>query len=257
MPFIVPSLVKFRVSVLLSLGRIDVAAYGHQMISSFSIRAIALLVLALSSPALGQNIAPVPGGGAPATAPDGPRPAASAPVSDTSVAVTISPDTIDYVPPLAKAVLLNDREEVTKALNEGAKVDEPVRAKEKARAGFTPLILAAALSEPNIASTLIGRGSRVTVLDDFHRSAFWYAALRGSIEVAYVLAKANGANDVINAADNDFQRTPLHMAVRGNEPQLVSLFLNVGASRDRRDILGETPGDYCKRQATEACKGLP
>ena len=61
------------------------------------------------------------------------------------------PSKIGYVPPLARAVLRNNRELVNKALVDGAKVDEPIRGKDQSRAGYTPLILAAALSEPDIA----------------------------------------------------------------------------------------------------------
>jgi ankyrin repeat protein len=202
---------------------------GAAMISSLGIRTAATL-FALSGAAFGQNL-------------------------ESDVAPITS--AIAYIPPLAQAVLLHDPEKVSQALETGAKVDEAVRAKDQARAGFTPLILAAALSEPYIAKMLIGHGSSITVLDDFHRSAFWYAALRGDVEVTEVLVGASGVSDVINAADHDLQRTPLHIAVRGNEKQLVSLLLKFGASSEQKDILGETPGDYCKRHGTEACKALP
>ncbi len=204
---------------------------GAAMISSLGIRTAAVFI-ALSGVAFSQNLTLDP-------------------------PITIEPGTIAYIPPLARAVLLNDPDQVTKALKAGAKVDEAVRAKDKARAGFTPLILATALSEPKITRLLIENGSNVAVLDDFHRSAFWYAALRGDVEVTEMLIKTRGVSDVINAADADLQRTPLHIAVRGNEPQLVSRLLQVGASREQKDILGETPGDYCKRHGTEACKALP
>jgi hypothetical protein len=59
--------------------------------------------------------------------------------------ITLVPNTIEYIPPLAQAVLSHDREQVNKMLENGAKVDETVKAK-GARAGFTPLILAAAFS---------------------------------------------------------------------------------------------------------------
>jgi ankyrin repeat protein len=202
------------------------------MISSLGIRTV-VIFLALAGVAFGQNLKPD-----------------VAPIS-------IVPSTIEYIPPLARAVLSHDREQVSKALETGAKVDEAVRAKDKARAGFTPLILAAALSELDIAKILIEHGSKITVLDDFHRSAFWYAALREDVGVTEVLVNARGVSDVINAADYDFQRTPLHIAVRGSEPQLVGLLLKGGASREQKDILGETPGDYCKRHGTGACKALP
>ena len=54
--------------------------------------------------------------------------------------------TIEYIPPVARAVLTGDLKKVDAALD-GANVNERVRAKEGARAGFTPIILAAALSD--------------------------------------------------------------------------------------------------------------
>jgi ankyrin repeat protein len=167
------------------------------------------------------------------------------------------PDEIEYVPPLARAVLTRDPEQVNKLLEARENVDDPVRAKGGARAGFTPLILAASVSDAEIAQMLIRHGAKIAVLDDFNRSAFWYAALRENVELTDVLIGAPGARDVVNAADDDLKRTPLHIAVRGNARELVQLLLKVGASRDQKDILGETPVDYCKRRITDACKGLP
>jgi ankyrin repeat protein len=103
---------------------------------------------------------------------------------------------------------------------------------------------------------LVQRGAKVTEFDDFHRSAFWYAALNESVGVTTVLVGAPGAKDAVNAADNDLKRTPLHIAVHGNTPELVGLLLRIGASREQKDFLGETPDDYCKGHSTEACQAL-
>jgi hypothetical protein len=108
---------------------------GAGMISSLGIRTAATL-FALSGAAFGQNL-------------------------ESDVGPITS--AIAYIPPLAQAVLLHDPEKVSQALETGAKVDEAVRAKDQARAGFPPLILAAALSEPHMAKMLIGHGSRITV----------------------------------------------------------------------------------------------
>jgi ankyrin repeat protein len=169
--------------------------------------------------------------------------------------IQIVPSRIEYIPPLARAVLARDPEQVSKELAApgGIDVNERVRAREGTPAGFTPLILAASISDPEITKMLVSRGAKVDVFDDFHRSAFWYAALNESIDVTYALSEAAGAREAVNAADKDLKRTPLHLAVRSNEPTIVQLLLRVGASREERDILEETPVDYCKRRATEAC----
>lgn len=178
------------------------------------------------------------------------------PVSSPDAAITIVPNTLSNVPPLVQAVLQNDQSQAIKALANGANVQDPVRAKDGNRAGFTPLILAAALSELDIALLLLDHGAKVTELDDFRRSAFWYAAWRGDVQITQLLSKHPGVSDVINIPDADLQRTPLHIAVRGNVPELVSILLIDGASQDQKDILGETPRDYCKRSETGACRAL-
>jgi hypothetical protein len=126
---------------------------------------------------------------------------------------------IEYIPPLARAVLTDDPKEVDFILQKPTtNVDEPVLAKKGERAGYTPLILAAALSDAQIAHTLIEHGAKITIKDDFNRSAFWYAALREDAVIRKILVGAPSAGDVVNAADKDFQRTPLHLAVRGGTP---------------------------------------
>ena len=91
----------------------------------------------------------------------------------TSRDVTISKvaietdSSIESIPSLARAVLSGDEKLVSQAIKEAPKsVNDPVRARPGAHAGFTPLILAAALSEPDIAELLIKNGAAITVLDD-------------------------------------------------------------------------------------------
>jgi ankyrin repeat protein len=55
---------------------------------------------------------------------------------------------------------------------------------------------------------------------------------------------APGAEKVVNMADNDFERTPLHIAVRNDARETATLLLKAGAFRDRKDVLGETPVDF-------------
>jgi hypothetical protein len=178
-------------------------------------------------------------------------------VSQTPLPLGFAPETIEYIPPIAKAVLTGNPEEVGKLLSR-EHIDDRVRAKEGARAGFTPLILAAAVSDPDIALMLIKGGANINILDDFHRSAFWYAALHEDPSLTNILILAPKAGEVVNEPDDDFKRTPLHLAVRSSSRDLVELLIKVGASRSReeKDILGETPIDYCKRRFTGACKAL-
>jgi hypothetical protein len=178
--------------------------------------------------------------------------------ANSSLDRAITPTTIVFpIPPMSRAILTRDIKQVYSELEtKRESVNEGVRAKDGERAGFTPLILAAAIADPDIAQVLIKYGAPITALDDYHRSAFWYAALRDDVKLTDVLASAPGSKEVVNAADDDLKRTPLHIAVRGNEPELVQHLLSIGATRGRRDVLGETPVDFCKRRLTEACKAL-
>jgi ankyrin repeat protein len=132
------------------------------------------------------------------------------------------PNTIASIPALAQAVLTGDREQVIKGLQAGDDVNAKVLATDGARAGFTPLILAATISKPDLVQLLIEHKAKVTILDDFHRSAFWYAALRGSVSTTTALVSATDVKEVINEPDGDLKRTPLHLAVR-----LILQFLSI------------------------------
>lgn len=205
-------------------------------IAKWRVILVALLLVVTTGVAVGQGQAP-------------------AVLSNTAPIVTNS--AIADISPLARAVLTGDPKQVTEALEKAPdSVNQPVRAKEGARAGFTPLIIAAALSDSEIVGMLMERGAKITVLDDFNRSAFWYAALQENVEVTKRLISAPSAKEVVNIADSDFQRTPLHLAVRGNEPELVQLLIQAGASDTKKDITGKTPLDYCKRNFTSGCKYL-
>jgi ankyrin repeat protein len=96
-------------------------------------------------------------------------------------AITAAPNTIEFIPMLARAVLTGDPKQVDQALQKHEEVNSRVQAKKGARAGFTPLILAASLSNPEIVKALVQNGAKITILDDFRRSALWYAALHSSV----------------------------------------------------------------------------
>ena len=167
--------------------------------------------------------------------------------------VGIVPNTIESIPPVAHAVLTRDPNQVRAALEKRAGINEAVRAKKGSRAGFTPIILAAALADLDIAKLLIENDAQVSILDEFNRSAFWYAAEIHNIEITKILITGKGASDVINVADNDLKQTPLHIAVRDDDPDLVRLLKSMGASPDKKDILGETALEYCRHDKNEAC----
>jgi ankyrin repeat protein len=168
--------------------------------------------------------------------------------------IGIVPNTIEFIPLVARAVLTRDPNLVRAALVEKrADINEKVQATKGSRAGFTPIILAAALADADVTKLLIENGAQVSILDDFDRSAFWYAAEIHNIDITKILVTGKGASDVINVADKDLKQTPLHIAVRDDDPDLVRLLKSMGASPDKKDILGETALEYCSHDKNEAC----
>ena len=71
-----------------------------------------------------------------------------------------------------------------------------------------------------------------------------------------MLFEGKDASDAINMADNDLKQTPLQIAVRDDDSDLVRLLKSKGASPDKKDILGETAIEYCRRDKNEACAFL-
>jgi ankyrin repeat protein len=174
---------------------------------------------------------------------------------DTNVKFTES--TTAYIPQLAKAVILGDTKQVSKLLEQDQKaVNDRVLAKPGARAGFTPLILAAALSEPDIVHLLILSGAEITLRDDYNRSAVWYAALRSDVSMTKALFEAKNISDVVNIADDDFKRTPLHLAAQSDDVAEMDLLVSRGATNNTKDYLGKTPAEYCGNSIAEVCKKI-
>ena len=138
--------------------------------------------------------------------------------------------TIAYIPPVARAVLTGDPNQVVMALEKRPEqINAKVEAVKGKMAGYTPLILAAAISNVKIAYILLSRGANVAILDDYHRSALWYAAFGENAAVTEALLQnPNGAAKIVNEADNSFRRTPLHLAVRGYNPAVAQLLMQHG-----------------------------
>jgi ankyrin repeat protein len=187
------------------------------------------------------------------------RPSQAEEPAAVSGTVTIVPSTIEYMPPLAKAILLGDKARIDEELKDDKYINAPILAKKGKRAGFTPIILAAALSDKDTVRKLVEHGAKITDLDDYNRSVFWYAAMNEDVNIAAMMLKAPGVTDVINVADNVFLRTPLHLAIRSDSLEMVKLLLSHGADKSlyQKDVLRETPRDFCEEYSNDACNALP
>lgn len=187
--------------------------------------------------------------------------AAAQPSNEPSKTEAFPVNPIELMPAIARAVVDgNIQEVVTLVTKDKEAANQVVRAKKGEKAGYTPLILAAALSNQAIVKYLLYNGAEITRLDEYNRSALWYTAFNGDTELTEVLVdtvRPELVRKIIDIPDADLKRTPLQLAVRSNEPKLVEVLLRAGASGEAKDALGETPSDFCRRNNTLACKQLP
>jgi hypothetical protein len=161
------------------------------------------------------------------------------------------------IPSVASAVLAGDYGQVEEALKRDPDgVNRPIKAENGERAGYTPIIVAAAFGHDDILALLLKRGAQLGVLDDYHRSALWYAAFQGDERAVRTLLTFEAAREIVNVADEDLQRTPLHFAVRTDNAELTASLLKAGANAELKDWLGRTPRDRCKAIFTGGCKPL-
>jgi hypothetical protein len=168
----------------------------------------------------------------------------------------IMPDKIAKFPPLAKAILARDTDSITKLVMDRRNVNDPVVARSDGRAGYTPLILATALSDGDTVQKLLRHGAKITLLDDYRRSALWYAAINENPTLLRVLAKASDARSIVNEADTELKQTPVHIVASTGTREDVSVLVQIGGSLDQKDIFGRTPRQYCQRQKLEGCSEL-
>jgi len=103
---------------------------------------------------------------------------------------------------------------------------------------FTPLALAAAFGEREIAQRLVASGARVDAVNRITgMTALHFAVRAGRTElVRFLLEK--GAGLEWRSVEGD---TPLALAVTNGHAEIVSALLDAGAPVDARDELGSTP----------------
>ncbi len=96
-------------------------------------------------------------------------------------------------------------------------------------------------AEPNLnlVNDLIVLGANLNWQDedDFNRTPLHMAASRGKVEIAKILIDA-GAN--VNV-QNEWDNTPLHLAAMDGEIEIAQMLIDAGAYVDVQDIIGRTP----------------
>jgi len=136
-------------------------------------------------------------------------------------------------------------------LDNGAKINRRTTVEK-----FTPLMLAAKEGHKITVSLLLSRGANANLIDLFGWSALHFTASWGRRDTAHILIVEGGANvncrenDLSNANQNYYNKkiyfkkkktleemndgvvggtTPLIVAVKGQQIEVVKLFLNYGA----------------------------
>ena len=109
--------------------------------------------------------------------------------------------------------------------------------------GHTPLHLAAAGGNVEIAEFLISKNADVNALNNVNQSVLLYAAYFGNGEIAEMLiSKGARLND-----QDIFGRAPLHYAARQHSIGALLPLIENGAEMDIRDSIGETPMHFAIR----------
>lgn len=154
------------------------------------------------------------------------------------------------VHPLHLAAMAGQAKIVSILLKSGAKVDS------LDNTGRTPLLSFASgdIRDVDTLKTLLDGGANPNLLDGlFH--PLDYAAMNGRAKVADLLI-AYGAN--IDANDNFFGETPLHLAIFANTEvpvihlEVARLLIDRGADVNAKDKYGQTPMDYVNRYVPNA-----
>lgn len=89
---------------------------------------------------------------------------------------------------------------------------------------FTPLIAAVQTGSEQLAHYLIDEGHSLTGVDDYGRNVVHWAAATNSVALLQRLAKCKPFSRLLNARD-DYERTPLMLAIREGNEAVVRLLL--------------------------------
>ena len=103
---------------------------------------------------------------------------------------------------------------------------------------------AARIPHAELVKLLLDRGAAANVTDSVGRTALWYAAAVGSVEVVEVLlsvhADADGADGAEADARGKNEKHPLRVAAELGQAKIVALLLDRKAPLDATDAFGET-----------------
>ncbi|MHB9147942.1 MAG: ankyrin repeat domain-containing protein [Candidatus Amoebophilus sp.] len=132
-----------------------------------------------------------------------------------------------------------------------ARQDIDIKAQDKRRR--TPLHRAAKKDNLIVMEKLIAKGADINAKDEHGISPLYIAVSQGNETVTRMLLTKNADVNVYSVYFGD---TPLHIAIRGEYPEIVKLLLDNGAQRNINDRRNKTPFDLAKESTNKKIKEL-
>jgi len=156
----------------------------------------------------------------------------------------------------AAAIFAGDIATVEKLIAEGRDINGTAPDDNGNETRTTPLMLATYRENEEVVRLLVENGARVDLVDDYNRSALWYAVFQQNLELVEFLGDIEGSRKVVNLPDKPLRETPLHVAVSLDDPEIVRYLREIGASTESLNFEELTVTEACRENPTPACKGL-
>ena len=148
--------------------------------------------------------------------------------------------------PLFRACGWHEEEIVGLLLENGAAVDQGNDD------GQTPLFYCTGTGKEEVARSLLAAGADVTVRDKNGDTVLHRCAYYGGLACFKLFQPYFDTIDIPNAQG----RTPLHLACREDEAEMIGYLLSQGADRTRRDNQGQTAAAVAAKSSKPAIRSL-
>lgn len=130
------------------------------------------------------------------------------------------------------AIVSGNKSDVNSLLASGLNVNATTQG------NITPLMIATATMQNDIAVTLIQNDALISIADNLGRTALFVAASTGNHALVSAMLEYNDGIAAINMSDNEFGFTPLHASITLDDRESVALLLREGASATITDKVG-------------------
>lgn len=159
---------------------------------------------------------------------------------------------MDYSYPLLRACAEGNESEVIRLI-EGCDVNFV-----DVNSGNTPLFLATSRQNMKIVALLLGKGSSTLFRNKNGETALYRAVKLGNLEIINMIIEATSEEKRLELVNipKFLGKTPLHVAAKKNNPDMVSLLLKLGADVNAKTCLGDTPIFFVLRNILDRQKML-